>query len=216
MRTKMLWAPIIIISNPTNPTSQGLVSMEVEVILSRRSEAAATDNTSTQWPAEPTKNVSLFPFNISFSVFQMYYSPGPGKYNLQRQNSISSEKKGAPVIKKDINPNATATSRIPFKIGPGPGHYQYDLNFMDAASTFIDTRKLTLRGSKFSESKRKVFDASKQFTPGPGSYMAPSNFGQYVSKHANSRYSPQSSISHSDRSSLKQSSMFPRVHRPGS
>lgn len=73
-------------------------------------------------------------------------------------------------------------SRIPFKKIPGPGDYKFDLNFMDRPSTFIDTKMKTLRGSKFSAQKRLVFDASKEFTPGPGTYLAPTNFGQYLSR----------------------------------
>ena len=64
-------------------------------------------------------------------------------------------------------------SRVPYKKVPGPQDYNYEINFMDHQSTFIDTKKKTIRGNKFSASKRRVFDASKEYTPGPGSYLAP-------------------------------------------
>ena len=49
----------------------------------------------------------------------------------------------------------------------------------------MDTKKATLRGNKFAGSERKVFDAKHEaFTPGPGSYLIDSSFGQYMDKNA--------------------------------
>jgi len=106
-------------------------------------------------------------------------NPGPGAYE-----SLSPRIPG-PSIKKDINPNATMMSRIPLKKQPGPSDYKVDVTFNDMQSTFIDTKKVSNRGSKFSASQRKVFDAKNAaLTPGPGQYIANSSFGQYMDKSA--------------------------------
>ena len=68
-------------------------------------------------------------------------------------------------------------SRVPLKKIPGPGDYNYDIKFMSEKTSFIDTYKKSVRGNKFSVKPRKVFDASKEYTPGPGEYQAPSAFG---------------------------------------
>lgn len=85
-------------------------------------------------------------------VFKLNCNPGPGAYE-----SLSPRIPG-PSIKKDINPNATMMSRIPLKKQPGPSDYKVDVTFNDMQSTFIDTKKASNRGSKFSASQRKVFD----------------------------------------------------------
>jgi len=76
-------------------------------------------------------------------------------------------------------------SRIPLKKQPGPSDYKVDVTFNDMQSTFIDTKKASNRGSKFSASQRKVFDTKNAaLTPGPGQYTANSSFGQYMDKSA--------------------------------
>ncbi len=82
-------------------------------------------------------------------------------------------------MKPDINPAATVTTRIPDLKNPGPQDYGYKIQFMDNQSSFIDCKKRTLRGNRFSAEKRreKIFDTSKSFTPGPGEYQVCSAFG---------------------------------------
>ena len=89
-----------------------------------------------------------------------------------------------PKIKKDINPNATALSRIPLRKIPGPMDYNTDISFMSAQTSFVDTSKSENRGCRFGNSERRVFDAGKDFTPGPGNYQASSAFGHYIDQRA--------------------------------
>ena len=57
----------------------------------------------------------IFIFCIFAVVFQINDSPGPGSYDLTLKPKATSS-----IIKKDINPRATVTSRIPKKNVPGP------------------------------------------------------------------------------------------------
>ena len=130
--------------------------------------------------------IPIFIICIFHVVFQINDSPGPGSYDLSLKPQATSS-----IIKKDINPRATVTSRIPKKNVPGPQDYNPEINFMDEPSTFIDCAKKTYRGNKFGGQERKVFDASKEYTPGPGMYQVPSAFGVYMDRTAFSNLSYQ-------------------------
>ena len=83
-----------------------------------------------------------------------------------------------------VAPHSVSLTRIPLKNMPGPQCYEVDNKFMSNQSTFIDTKKRTKSGNRFGTSSRLVFDASKEFTPGPGTYKAPSAFGHYIGRSA--------------------------------
>lgn len=139
-------------------------------MVSRKDFSYHRDKDHSKYPILPL---------IFFSVFKLNTNPGPGAYE-----SLSPRIPG-PSIKKDINPNATMMSRVPLKKQPGPTDYKIDVTFNDMQSTFLDTKKPTNRGNKFSASKRTVFDAKHAaYTPGPGQYIANSSFGQYMDKSA--------------------------------
>jgi hypothetical protein len=68
-----------------------------------------------------------------------------------------------------------------------PGPTRYEVNTLTALSTQL-MKSQSRKGSCASHSgmgtdKRCIHFTSKSFTPGPGSYQAPSAFGQYVSKN---------------------------------
>jgi len=95
-------------------------------------------------------------------VFKTNENPGPGQYE-----SISPRVKST-IIRKDYNPNATVSTRVPARNIPGPGNYQYDYSFGSQQMCFVDT-KPRKSGNRFSSAERRVFDCSKsQYIPGPG------------------------------------------------
>jgi len=106
-------------------------------------------------------------------------NPGPGEYKP------ATSKVSTIVIKKDINPNANnpTSSRVLRKIGPGPQDYDYDIRFNNSQRNFLDIKPV-YGGSKFPKSTRKIFEPKNNDTPGPGTYLAPSLFGQYIDKNA--------------------------------
>lgn len=107
-------------------------------------------------------------------------NPGPGSYEPTKPKvqvmSVYKQSKEAP--------HSVSLTRIPLKHVPGPQCYPVDNKFMSNQTTFVDSKKMTKRGNKFGTSSRLVFDASKEYTPGPGTYKAPSAFGHYVNRNA--------------------------------
>lgn len=87
---------------------------------------------------------------------------------------------GVTSVKSDINPKATYCNRIVEYNFPGPSDYSHSIDFGAKYKNYLDTKPVYL-GNKFGNDQRKVFKVTNK-TPGPGSYLAPSIFGQYIDK----------------------------------
>ena len=115
----------------------------------------------------------------------MNENPGPGAYEyIKPKVKVLSVYKENSSLNGSILPNTSSTvNRIPFKNMPGPQCYNLNNTFMSSQSTFVDTRKRTMSGNRFGNSSRRpIFDTSKEYTPGPGTYKASSAFGHYMSR----------------------------------
>jgi|TARA_B110001450_G_C17425003_1_gene401464 hypothetical protein len=74
------------------------------------------------------------------------------------------------------------TTRIPNYGNPGPSFYNHSIDFASSQRNFTDV-KPNKTGNRFGNEKSNVFGIHKAcITPGPGEYLAPSIFGQYMDR----------------------------------
>ena len=75
-------------------------------------------------------------------------NPGPGSYEptAPKAKTLSIYRQESSRYTK----GSSSLERIPIKNVPGPGDYNMDNTFMSSQSTFIDTKKRTMSGNKFS------------------------------------------------------------------
>ena len=133
-------------------------------------------------------------FSLLPLVFKVLANPGPGTYSylqqLDRSGNYSASKHQrtcTTYIKTDSFTGPKKGDRIPQLAQMKPGPTRYEVENLTALSTKLlmsQSRKGAIAGSTgMGTQQRCVFFKSKSFTPGPGSYQAPSAFGQYVSKN---------------------------------
>jgi hypothetical protein len=73
----------------------------------------------------------------------------------------------------------------PSEFAPGPGWYNLNSTCMHNKIKSSHSRHgKAAKKTGLGTAKRLTYFKSKSFTPGPGQYMAPTAFGQYISKHA--------------------------------
>lgn len=126
-------------------------------------------------------------------VFKILQTPGPGTYKpidgISNDGTYAQSghmRTRTPSMQRKTTDRSTKYDRIPApdKHQPGPGWY--DLS-PQSLSTAILSKALPMTHQRshagFGTVTRKVF-VSDSFTPGPGSYLAPSAFGQYIGERA--------------------------------
>lgn len=126
-------------------------------------------------------------------VFCILKTPGPGAYNNEPQLNTQGvyansqfQRIAVPKFKLQCyNGPEQKLGRVPIHKKPGPGAYETRaINLYDSLVTQNSRLGTSAAVAQFGSSERLTYFKSKSFTPGPGEYLAPSAFGQYISKEA--------------------------------